>query len=101
MPLRPLPSGRGARRGPRPHSRPECVRRPVMNPDPVFTITYWGVTGTLTAPLRPPEVTDKLVSAIERLVEQGLLADLRPGPDLHRNIRRLVERELPFPLRTS
>jgi phosphoribosyl 1,2-cyclic phosphodiesterase len=72
-----------------------------MNRDPVFTITYWGVTGTLTAPLRPPEVTDKLVVAIERLAQRGLLADLRPGPDLQQNIRRLVERELPFHLRTS
>jgi phosphoribosyl 1,2-cyclic phosphodiesterase len=69
--------------------------------DPVFTITYWGVTGTLTAPLRPPEVTDKVVGAIEFLIERGRLADLRPGPDLKANVRRRVEEELPFHLRGS
>jgi phosphoribosyl 1,2-cyclic phosphodiesterase len=68
---------------------------------PVFTITYWGVTGTLTAPLRPPEVTDKVVGAITRLAERGRLADLRPGPGLEAEVRRLVEAELPFHLRSS
>jgi len=27
-----------------------------------FTITYWGTTGSLTAPLRPAEITTKLVA---------------------------------------
>src|SRR6516164_1102335 len=72
-----------------------------MPAEPVFTITYWGVTGTLTAPLRPPEVTDKLVGAIALLAERGRLADLRPGPELETNIRRRIEEELPFHLRSS
>ncbi len=72
-----------------------------MSAEPVFTITYWGVTGTLTAPLRPPEVTDKLVGAIVQLAERGRLADLRPGPDLEATVRRRVEQELPFHLRSS
>ncbi len=72
-----------------------------MAPDPVFTITYWGVTGTLTAPLRPPEVTEKLIGAIKHLVEQGRLADLHPGPDLEALVRRRVEEELPFHLRSG
>lgn len=67
--------------------------------DPVFTITYWGVTGTLTAPLRPPEVTDKLVRAICRLAEQGQLAGLAPGPDLDSIVARAVA-TLPFHLRS-
>jgi glyoxylase-like metal-dependent hydrolase (beta-lactamase superfamily II) len=69
-----------------------------LNPN-VFTITYWGVTGTLTAPLRPPQVTDKLVAAIVFLVERGRLADLHPGPDLETKARRLLEEELPLHLR--
>ncbi len=73
----------------------------MRTPEPVFTITYWGVTGTLTAPLRPPEVTDKLVGAIKHLVEQGRWADLRPGPDLEAIIRHRVEDEVPFKLRSS
>ena len=72
-----------------------------MPAEPVFTITYWGVTGTLTAPLRPPEVTDKLVGAIALLAERGRLADLRPGPDLEAIVRRRIEEELPFHLRSS
>ncbi|MGH7169451.1 MAG: MBL fold metallo-hydrolase [Gemmataceae bacterium] len=67
----------------------------------VFTITYWGVTGTLTAPLRPAEVTEKLVAALQRLIEHDRLADLRPGPDLQANLRRRIEEELPFHLRST
>jgi phosphoribosyl 1,2-cyclic phosphodiesterase len=69
--------------------------------DPVFTITYWGVTGTLTAPLKPAEVTDKIVQAILHLVEQGKLAGLKPGPDLPSQVRHLIEQELPFPRRST
>ena len=72
-----------------------------MSPDAVFTITYWGVTGTLTAPPRPAEVTDKLVAAVRCLVEGGRWGDLRPGPDLEADVRRALERDLPFHLRTS
>jgi phosphoribosyl 1,2-cyclic phosphodiesterase len=67
-----------------------------MNSDAVFTITYWGVTGTLTTPLRPVEVTDKLVGALTHLIENDRLGDLRPGPDLEANIRLRLETELPF-----
>jgi phosphoribosyl 1,2-cyclic phosphodiesterase len=67
----------------------------------VFTITYWGVTGTLSTPLRPAEVTGKLVGALAHLIENNRLADLRPGPDLEANIHRRLEEELPFHLRCS
>jgi phosphoribosyl 1,2-cyclic phosphodiesterase len=66
-----------------------------------FTITYWGVTGTLTTPLRAKEVTGKLIAALQRLIERDRLGDLRPGPDLEANIRRRIEEELPFHLRSS
>ncbi|MFL5243637.1 MAG: MBL fold metallo-hydrolase [Gemmataceae bacterium] len=69
--------------------------------DPVFTVTYWGVTGTLTAPLKPAEVTDKVVRAITTLVEQGRLAGLQPGPDLRARVLQQVEQGLPFPLRST
>jgi ribonuclease BN (tRNA processing enzyme) len=67
----------------------------------IFTITYWGVTGTLSAPLRPSEVTDKLVAAIKHLAECGRLADLAAAPDLEALIRRRLDEELPFHLRSS
>jgi phosphoribosyl 1,2-cyclic phosphodiesterase len=65
-----------------------------------FTITYWGTTGTMAAPLRPPEVTDKLVRVLVELAERGRLANLQPGPGLQEAARRAVE-ELPFPLRST
>ncbi len=71
-----------------------------MSSDAVFTITYWGITGTLSAPVRPPEITDRLVRAVARLAEEGRLADLRPGPDLEAEVRRRVE-GLPFHLHSS
>jgi phosphoribosyl 1,2-cyclic phosphodiesterase len=67
----------------------------------VFTITYWGVTGTLTSPLRGEEVTDKLVASLRYLIERDLLADLHAGADLEANIRRRITEELPFHLRSS
>ena len=69
--------------------------------DPVFTITYWGVTGTLTAPLKPGEVTERIVHAIAHLVEQGKLSSIKPGPELKNQVRKQVETSLPFPLRSS
>ena len=51
-----------------------------MSAESAFTITYWGVTGTLCAPLRPPEVTDKLVRAVEELAEQGGWRSCGPDP---------------------
>jgi phosphoribosyl 1,2-cyclic phosphodiesterase len=72
-----------------------------MGPGAVFSITYWGVTGTMSAPLRPPAVTDKLVAALRLLAERGRLAGLAPGPGLEAEVRRLVEQELPFHLRST
>jgi phosphoribosyl 1,2-cyclic phosphodiesterase len=72
-----------------------------MSADHVFTITYWGLTGTLSAPLRPAEVTDKVVAAVCGLVEDGGVRDLRPGPALEADVRALVERVLPFHLRSG
>lgn len=72
-----------------------------MSSAPVFTITYWGVTGTFASPLRPPQVTEKIVESIARLVELDRLAGLRPGPELRAQIERLLEADLPFPTRSS
>jgi phosphoribosyl 1,2-cyclic phosphodiesterase len=72
-----------------------------MSAKPVFTITYWGVTGTLSAPLRPAEVSDKLTAAVSRLVEKRALQGLQPGPELHAQVRAILNRELPFHLRST
>lgn len=60
-----------------------------------MNITYWGVTGTLCAPLSPVAVTAKVVACIEALAERGRLADLRPGPDLRAALERELQ-QLPF-----
>jgi phosphoribosyl 1,2-cyclic phosphodiesterase len=72
-----------------------------MSQRPTLTITYWGVTGTLSAPLRPAECTDKLVEAISMLVEKRQLQGLEPGPDLSQVVREIVTRELPFHLQST
>lgn len=72
-----------------------------MPPDAGFTITYWGITGTLPTPLKPPQVTEKIVQAIRLLFEQGRLRDLQPGPGLEQTIRRRVEEGLPFHARST
>jgi phosphoribosyl 1,2-cyclic phosphodiesterase len=72
-----------------------------MGTGPVFTITYWGATGTFPAPLVPRATTDKLVAAISLLVEQGRLSELRPGPGLDAAVCRQVEEGLPLHLRST
>ncbi|MCI0461212.1 MAG: MBL fold metallo-hydrolase [Gemmataceae bacterium] len=65
---------------------------------PVFTVTYWGITGTLPTPLRPTEVTDKLVAAIRHLLADGSLHAL-PRDAAPEVVRARVLERLPFHLR--
>src|SRR5262245_15762519 len=71
-----------------------------MSSEPVFIVRYWGITGTLSDPLRPAQVTDKLVRALEHLAAAGRLGDLVPGPGLHQAAERAVA-TLPFELRST
>ncbi len=73
---------------------------PSSPPSPIFELTYWGVTGTMATPLRPAEVTGKLVESITLLAEQGALGALQPGPGLRRRVAEIVG-QLPFHLRSS
>jgi phosphoribosyl 1,2-cyclic phosphodiesterase len=68
---------------------------------PVFTITYWGTTGTLSAPLRPAEVTTKFQAALEFLGEHKLLGELGQVVNDRRRLGDFLERHLPFHLRSS
>jgi len=71
-----------------------------MTAETTFTITYWGATGTLCAPLRPDEVADKVIDCIEELIARGRLAGLPSGPDLRPALERELE-ALPFHLRST
>ncbi|HET6407936.1 MAG TPA: MBL fold metallo-hydrolase [Chthoniobacteraceae bacterium] len=72
-----------------------------MSQPHVFTITYWGTTGTFCDPLLPRQVSEKIVEAIARLVERGRLANLQPGADLRATVGRLLEQEVPFANRST
>lgn len=65
-----------------------------------FAVTYWGATGSLTAPLRPSAVADKLVQAVQHLARCGALAELGSAPT-EAAVRQCLERRLPFHLRAS
>ena len=43
-------------------------------PVPVLTITYWGVTGSFPAPLRPAQVLEKVHAAVHHLVRMKQMA---------------------------
>ncbi|HXG10182.1 MAG TPA: MBL fold metallo-hydrolase [Gemmataceae bacterium] len=68
---------------------------------PIFTITYWGTTGSFPVPLQPAGILDKVVGAVEHLVRHRQLADLQPGPGLRAAVRERVLSCLPFHLRSS
>ena len=70
-----------------------------MAADPAFVITYWGTTGSLSAPLRPQDVTERIVQAIGELVRSGALSAV--DPDDNESIRQLVEEHLPFYVRST
>lgn len=65
-----------------------------------FTLTYWGATGSLTAPLRPAEVTDKIVQAIQFLAANGSLARLCSAGVTQQAVRECLD-SCPYYLRSS
>jgi phosphoribosyl 1,2-cyclic phosphodiesterase len=74
-----------------------------MPTDSAFTVTYWGITGSFSAPLLPSAVTAKVVQTIERLASEGRLAQfayLGSGPDLREAIEREVAR-VPLHVRST
>jgi phosphoribosyl 1,2-cyclic phosphodiesterase len=66
-----------------------------------FTITYWGVTGTISAPLPPGELTERIVAAVCLLARRGRLTDLPTGAGLEEAVRRIVDEELPLHVRSG
>jgi len=71
-----------------------------MPTEPTFTVRYWGITGSFSAPLLPEQVTAKVVESIEYLARQGRLSGLGPVPGLREAIEREVSM-LPFHLRST
>jgi phosphoribosyl 1,2-cyclic phosphodiesterase len=72
-----------------------------MSSAPALTITYWGTTGTLSAPLKPVEVTSKLRAALDYLRQRGLLDELVDAASDHARFAEFVDCHLPFDLRSS
>lgn len=57
----------------------------------VFTITYWGATGSISAPLRPAQVTAKVVDTLEHLINAGRLTGLTSGAGLRARLQQEIE----------
>jgi phosphoribosyl 1,2-cyclic phosphodiesterase len=72
-----------------------------MSSGPRFTITYWGVTGTFAAPLKPSEVTAKLVATLQHLAEHQHLQELAALAHDAKRLQRFLEQTVPFHLRSS
>src|SRR5256885_15770084 len=72
-----------------------------MSAGPVFTITYWGTTGTLSAPLKPRDVTAKFLAALRYLGERDLLRELAGVVHDQGRLEEFVERHLPLHLRST
>ncbi len=66
-----------------------------------FAVTYWGATGSITAPLRPTQVTDKLVTALRALGKLSLLGEVAARADDEAALRELLEQSLPYHVRSS
>src|SRR5580765_6132104 len=72
-----------------------------MSAAPAFTITYWGITGSMAAPLRPGEVASKLRDALLHLERQGRLNDLAKVSKDPAQLSQFLNQHLPFHLRST
>jgi phosphoribosyl 1,2-cyclic phosphodiesterase len=72
-----------------------------MSSAPAFTVTYWGTTGTLSAPLRPSEVTSKFQAALQFLSERALLGELAQAANDPTRLGDFLQHHLPFHLRST
>ena len=72
-----------------------------MSSAAAFVITYWGTTGTLSAPLKPVEVTSKLRAALEYLRQRQMLEKLIEAATNVDRLAEFVHHHLPFELRAS
>jgi phosphoribosyl 1,2-cyclic phosphodiesterase len=68
---------------------------------PVLAVTYWGTTGTISAPLKPTEVTAKLQAALQFLGERQLLGELAQVAGDAQRLGSFLQRHLPLHLRSS
>ena len=66
-----------------------------------FRICYWGATGAITTSLRPHEVFDKLVRSVQELLHRDVLEKLSEERADESTIRRRLEENLPFHLRST
>jgi phosphoribosyl 1,2-cyclic phosphodiesterase len=70
-------------------------------PTPTFKLTYWGVTGTLTTPLLPGQVADKVLDGLCLLLRDGALENLPKGEVSREAVAKIVHEKLPFHLRAT
>jgi phosphoribosyl 1,2-cyclic phosphodiesterase len=68
---------------------------------PVFSITYWGTTGSFAAPLRPADVEAKIHAAVRYLSECDLLQELATAANDPQRLQSFLDQHLPFHFRSS
>lgn len=58
-------------------------------------VKYWGTSGSISSPLKPSCVTQKVIDSICTLIKGGHLKDIDPS-NLESSVAKLVHNHLPF-----
>ena len=58
-------------------------------------VKYWGTSGSISSPLKPSEVTEKIIDSICTLVKSGHLKDIDHA-NLESSVAKMVHNHLPF-----
>jgi phosphoribosyl 1,2-cyclic phosphodiesterase len=72
-----------------------------MSSNPDFTITYWGITGSFTSPLKPAQVSAKVREALVHLVENDKLKELTGLAKDPTGLDLFLKQNLPAHLRST
>lgn len=58
-------------------------------------VKYWGTSGSISSPLKPSDVTEKVITSICTLIKGGHLKNI-DHDDLESTVEKLVDNHLPF-----
>ncbi|MEI6686348.1 MAG: MBL fold metallo-hydrolase [Planctomycetota bacterium] len=63
-------------------------------------VKYWGTSGSISSPLKPSEVTEKIIDSICTLAKSGHLKDI-DHVNLESSVAKMVHDYLPFSLKST
>ena len=58
-------------------------------------VKYWGTSGSISSPLKPSCVTQKVIDSICTLIKGGHLKDIDPS-NLESSVAKMIHDHLPF-----